>query len=206
MPAPKRICATCGKRAKYLGRIWIDGESRYIGYYCTQRERKAAQEAAKAANTERVRDLEAPPGERITCDEWADRWLAKREREGKASSLGTARQSLKAFPEKFGGRPIGAVEPVEAEDWALMVPPSSVPPVVTMFNYAVRQRVIPHNPFAGTGTRSRGRADTPPPTAKELERLLDACDALGDYGPQMRALVVFAGYTGMRPGELYELR
>jgi integrase len=46
----------------------------------------------------------------------------------------------------------------------------------------------------------------PPPAVKELERLLDACDALGDYADQMRALVVVGAYTGMRPGELFELR
>jgi integrase len=73
-------------------------------------------------------------------------------------------------------------------------------------NYAVKMRVIAHNPFRGKSKRGRGRADTPPPTVKQFEALLDACDVLGDYAPQMRALVVFAAYTGMRPGELYELR
>ena len=35
--------------------------------------------------------------------------------------------------------------------------------------------------------------------------MLDACSALGDYAPQMRALMTFAAYTGMRPGELFAL-
>ena len=206
MPAPKRICATCGKRAKYLGRIWIDGESKYLGYFCTHAHRKAAQEAGKAANATRVTHLERPLGERITCDEWADRWLAKVEREQKASSLGTARDSLTAFRDNFGARPIGSITHIDAEDWANSVPVGRVKTAVSLFNYAVRQRVVDYNPFAGLGKRGRGRQDTDPPTVKELERLLDACDALGDYGPQMRALVIFASLTGMRPGELYELR
>jgi integrase len=95
---------------------------------------------------------------------------------------------------------------VEAEDWVSTVPSSGVPPTVTCMNYAVKMRVIAHNPFRGKSKRGRGRADTPPPTVKQFEALLDACDVLGDYAPQMRALVVFAAYTGMRPGELYELR
>jgi integrase len=38
-----------------------------------------------------------------------------------------------------------------------------------------------------------------------LERLLDACSVLGDYAEQMRALIVFGAYTGLRPGELFAL-
>jgi integrase len=76
-----------------------------------------------------------------------------------------------------------------------------------MFNYAVRMRVIAHNPFSGLGGgRGRGRADEAPPTLAELQALRDGCDALGDYGPRMRDLVDFAALTLMRPGELYELR
>jgi integrase len=83
---------------------------------------------------------------------------------------------------------------------------SSVQPVVTAMNYAVRKRAIPHNPFVGLCKRTRGRADNDPPTVKELERLSDACDALGDYAPRMRDVMDFAALTLMRPGELYELR
>lgn len=67
--------------------------------------------------------------------------------------------------------------------------------------------MINRNPFEGVGgTRSRGRADEHPPTLKELQRQLDACDVLGDYAQQMRDLIEFASLTLMRPGELYELR
>lgn len=34
---------------------------------------------------------------------------------------------------------------------------------------------------------------------------LEACSALGDYAPRMRALITFAAYTIMRPGELFAL-
>lgn len=53
--------------------------------------------------------------------------------------------------------------------------------------------------------RARGRADEDPPTPDEFDRLLDACDALGRYADQMRALMVVGAYTGMRPGELFAL-
>ncbi len=32
-----------------------------------------------------------------------------------------------------------------------------------------------------------------------------ACDAHGGYAPQMRALLSFAAYSGLRPGELFGL-
>jgi integrase len=38
-----------------------------------------------------------------------------------------------------------------------------------------------------------------------MDRLIAGCSALGWYAPQMRALLQFAAYTGMRPGELFAL-
>jgi integrase len=77
---------------------------------------------------------------------------------------------------------------------------------VTMFNAAVDDELIERNPFRKLAERTRGRADEIPPTEKELQALLDACDALGDYADQMRNLITFQTYTAMRPGETFELR
>ncbi|MGH3610394.1 MAG: tyrosine-type recombinase/integrase, partial [Pseudonocardiaceae bacterium] len=94
-----------------------------------------------------------------------------------------------------------------AEDWAATVLPSQRPRVVTLFNYAVQMGVVERNPFGGLGgQRTPGRSEQDPPTEKEMAQLLDACDVLGDYAPRMRALILLGAYTGMRPGELYELR
>lgn len=198
-------------RKTWVGRVFLgrdeNGRQRFwwVGRFPTKRERDAAVVQARIE-----RPWETQPAQ-VTCDEWADRYLARYERlvrEGKrkASSLDTARLSLKAFRTEFGSRALGAITPVEAEDWAQTVPGASVPQVVALFNYARRMRAVEHNPFEGLGGRGRGRADQDPPTVKELAQLLESCDALGDYAPQMRALVTVAAYTGMRPGELYELR
>jgi integrase len=200
---PNRKCSCgCGRPGRYLGRLEVNGEAHFLGYFATKQERQSAREARRRELAQSVK----PKAETITCNQWAERWLAKREREGKASSLSTARQALKPFRDTFGDRPIGSIEPVEAEDWTLTVPKSVVPPVVTMFNYAIRMRVIDHNPFSGLGKRGKGRSEADPPTEKEFQALLDACDVLGDYAPQMRALLDFASCTLIRPGELYELR
>jgi integrase len=205
---PNRRCTCgCGRPGRYLGRLELNSEAHFLGYFATKQERQSAREAKRRELAAEIERAARPKAETITCDEWADRWLAKRERDGgKASSLWTARQALGLFRERFGDRPIGSVDDLEAEDWVRAVPPHCVPPVVTLMNYAVRKRVIEHNPFSGLRPSSRGRRDLDPPTPAEFEALLDACDALGDYAPQTRALLIVAAYTGMRPSELYELR
>ena len=90
-------------------------------------------------------------------------------------------------------------------DWADRVPPSNVPSVVTLFAAAVDAELVDRNPFRGLTRRSRGRSDQHPPTEDELTRLLDACAVHGWYAPTMRALITFAAYTGLRPGELFAL-
>ena len=196
------------QRKAWAGRVFLgrdpDGKQRFwwVGRYPTRRERDAAVAKAKAE-----RPWEAPTAATMTCEQLAERYLERYEREHKSSSLGTTRGSLKAFRAEFGARPVATITPVEAEDWVQTVPRSYVPRVVALFAYAKRLQVIGVNPFDGLGgVRGRGRADLDPPTVQELERLLDACDALGDYAGQMRALIEFAAYTGMRPGELFELR
>lgn len=201
------------KRKTWPGRIYLGrdetGAQRFhwVGRFATKRERDAAVATARVE-----RPWEGKALAEMTCDEWTDRYIARYERlvqrgERKASSLGTVTQSLRAFRAQFGPRALVSLTPVEAEDWTHEVPTAVVPHVVALFNYAVRMRVLAHNPFAGLGGgRGRGRADEAPPTLKQLAALRDSCAALGEYGPRMRDLIDFAALTLMRPGELYELR
>jgi integrase len=146
----------------------------------------------------------------MTCGEWADRFLARYERERKDSSADTACSALRRFTADFGDRPLagpGAITRIEAMDWAERVPAGVVAVTVTLFNAAVDAELVERNPFRGLShrSRSRGRSDEHPPTEEELARLLDACSVHGWYAPQMRALITFAAYSGMRPGELFAL-
>ena len=80
-----------------------------------------------------------------------------------------------------------------------------------MFGDAVRDGLTPINPFAELRLPgSRGRKDIEVLMEDELVALADlALDPrmeVEDYGPQYRAMVLFAGYTGVRPGELFALR
>ncbi|HEY1275740.1 MAG TPA: tyrosine-type recombinase/integrase [Thermoleophilaceae bacterium] len=108
-------------------------------------------------------------------------------------------------PPRQDHRPLGSIQRHEAIVWAESVPPSMVPIVVTLFNRAVDEELIDRNPFRKLGRRTKGRSDEAPPTEEEFDKLLDACAALKGYAGQMRALVIFAAHTCMRPGELFAL-
>jgi integrase len=200
---PNRKCSCgCGRPGKYLGRLELNGEAHFLGYFATKQERQSAREA-KRRQLEGV--ARSPSGELVTVGEYVDRYLARYEREYKASSYAEAHCQLVRFNEDFADRPIGAIERYEAIEWADGKPGSLVKPVVTMFNAAVDEELIDRNPFRGLYKQGRGRSDEHPPTSEEWERLYESCAVLGNYAAQMRALMVVAAYTGMRPGELMAL-
>jgi integrase len=175
-------------------------KKQWIGTYRTKREARQA-EGEALANPK-------PGAKPMTVAEWVERFLARYERERKLSSYDTARGALRRFVADFGERRLDSITRLEAIEWAERVPPSRVPVVVTCLNAALDAEIIDRNPFRGLShrvRRSRGRSDEHPPTEGELARILEACAALGEYAPQMRALIIFAAYTGMRPGECFAL-
>jgi integrase len=194
-------------KRRWIGRIYTgrdqDGKQQFIwvGRFRTRRERD---DAVAARRTELRLDAPRLP----TCDEYVDRYLAEYARTRKDSSYATTRERLLRFQRDFRGVSLD-VDRAEAKDWvngdgrwATPAPAYVVPAVVTLYNHAIDEDDLPltRNPFRKLGHRSKGRADQAPPTEEEFARLLDACRL-----PMMRALLQFAAFTLMRPGELYEL-
>jgi integrase len=141
----------------------------------------------------------------LSCAAWAERFLVRYAKERKHSSYDTARSSLKRFLADFGDRPLDSITRLEAIDWAESVPPSKIQMVITLFNSAVDAELVDRNPFRGLRRPTRGHSDDAPPTFEEMEGILEACSVHGPYAVEMRALVLFAAYSGKRPGELYVL-
>jgi integrase len=188
------------RRKVYTGRVHLGGgKYHWVGRFPT---RKARDTAVARARVELGR---ACTPESITCGEWADRYLVRYERDRKASSADTVRSALLRFKADFSDRPLDSITRIEALDWAEWVPVGVASVAVTCMNAALDAELIERNPFRGLGRRGRGRADQAPPTEEQFERLLGGCSALGWYAPQMRSLIVFAAYSGMRPGELFAL-
>jgi integrase len=125
-------------------------------------------------------------------------------------------ERLKRFRRDFAGRSL-AIPRTEAKEWAFAegkwaegtpVRAGTLQSVVTLYNHAIDEDDLPleRNPFRRLGKRTKGRAEEPPPSVEEFGVLVDGCTALGEYAPTMRALLLFAAYTLMRPSELYALR
>ena len=79
-----------------------------------------------------------------------------------------------------------------------------------MFNDAKRDGLIESNPFADLRIpKGKGRKDIIVLTESELQTLaglaLHPAMELGEYGREYRAQVLFSGYVGLRPGELFAL-
>lgn len=203
------------KRKKWEGRIYLGRDENgkqlfhWVGRFNTRKERDQA--VAEARVHLRLGGSPALP----TCDEYVDRYLAEYERTKKDSSYVTQRERLRRFRRDFKGRSLD-IPRAEAKDWVAGegrwaskgAPPASIiPAVVTLYNHAIDEDDLPleRNPFRKLGRRTRGRADEAPPTEAEFQQLLNACSALGDYAKTMRAMILFAAYTLMRPGEIYPL-
>jgi integrase len=177
-------------RGKGNGYEWVDT-------FPTRAEAKEAERVAKTTP--------GKPKARLTCDEFADQWLAQRHI--KASSLAEYRNALARFKRDFHGVPLDRLDEDRAHEWA-EGNRWRVGPVRAMFAEARRRGLVDRNPFDAVPARvSRGRRDLDPLTDAEVERLADiALDVHGGhFGRSMRALVLFGAYTGMRPGELYAL-
>lgn len=202
------------KKKRWVGRIYLGRENgkqqfEWVGRFPTRRERDDA--VAKRRTELRTGACDELP----TCDEYVDRYLREYERAHKGSSHGTQEDGLKRFRSDFEGRRLD-ISRGEAKDWVNgegnwaargPVPASSVHPVVTLYNHAIDEDdlPLPRNPFRNLGRRSKGRAQEPPPTEEEFQRLLDACVAVKGHAPMMRAFLKFAAFTLMRPSELFAL-
>jgi integrase len=114
------------------------------------------------------------------------------------------------FAQDFKGVKLAAVDRPQARRWALEHK-HNLPAVRAMFGDALRDGLVDFNPFAQLRLPgSRGRKDIVALTETELLKLADlALDdrmELGAYGPEFRAMILFSGYVGLRPGELFALK
>lgn len=187
------------KKKVYTARIHVGGgKYEWVGRFPTKRARDDAK--AKA----RVELMKRQSGDLMTVEQWAVRFLARYEKTRKGSSFATVTQGLARFRADMGHRKLASIKRLEALDWVESGKPG-VRVLITMFAEAVDTELIDRNPFRGLGPRSKGRSDQAPPTGEEFARLVEACSALKWYAPQMRALLIFAAYSGMRPGEIFPL-
>lgn len=158
----------------------------------------------------------APVSEAPTVASIIDLYLASAARRLSPETLPMLKRRLQGFAESHGWRLIRDCLPFHltswlegnpqwATDWTLN---SVVSIVHRPFNWAVKQRLIPSNPFAGV-THRPGQPIRPI-TDVEFRALLRAATRPGarkrpTSGARFRQVLTFLRFTGCRPGELCKL-
>jgi integrase len=188
------------KRGKTWGVSVYDaalGRKRWVGTFKTLAEARDAERGAG-----RRRGIG-----RLTCGEFSKLWLTEYARAAGATRR-TYRYGVAAFAEEFERVRLADFDRLTARGWALRAPQSNVRVVRAMFNDAINDGLHPGpNPFSNLRLeQSRGRKDLIALTEGELDELAEkALDVHGEFGPTFRAMIVFAAYVGLRPGELFAL-
>jgi integrase len=173
-------------------------KKRWVGSFATLREaRRAERDAAQRAPHGRTEDARS----------FAERWVDDYPR-GAAATRRTYRYALRQFAAEFRGVGLAEIDRPRARAWALQQPQSNVRVVRALFADAINDGLHPGpNPFANMRLEQpRGRKDLIALTEPELHDLADwALKAHGAFGPAFRAVILFAAYVGLRPGELFAL-
>jgi integrase len=189
-----------GKRWTASGYDKAVGRKKHLGTYDTHKE---------AVRAEADWQLRTHATGRETCDSFAERWTRDYPRT-RASTNKHNGERVRKFAQDFKGIKLADIDRPKARAWA-MKHPANHPAVRAMFGDAMRDGLIDLNPFAELRLPgSRGRKDLVALTEPEMIALANVALSdemeLGDFGPEYRAMVLFAGYVGLRPGELFALR
>ncbi|MGH2841967.1 MAG: tyrosine-type recombinase/integrase, partial [Solirubrobacteraceae bacterium] len=173
-------------------------QKKWVGSYPTLREARAAARAAAARPAR---------GGTIDAGAFAARWVDDYPRAAAATQK-THGYAVKRFIADFTGTSLDSIERPTARAWALKVPNNTARIVRAMFTDAINDGFHPGpNPFANLRLEQpRGRKDLTALTEPEVLKLADcALAAHGTFGASFRAMILFAAYVGVRPGELYAL-
>jgi len=178
----------------YLG----GGRWRWVGTFRTRR-------AAKEAEAEAIRNRVSKRTHE-TVDSFAERWTRDFPRSRETTNLHNA-ERIKPLVEAFKGIRLSDVDRVMAREWAQRNP-RLARYARSLFEDARNDGLVEENPFSNLRLPgSKGRKDEAIPTEAELHTLADMAGAVHgpQYGPEMRAMILFSGYVGLRAGELYSL-
>lgn len=115
-------------------------------------------------------------------------------------------QNLRRLRREHGGRLLASITRDEAYLIAV-ARPHEARSIAAMFADAVDKGFTLTNPFVRLGLeRSSGRNEIDPLTEAEVETIAAIALETGLWGPELRALILWQAWTGMRPGETCALR
>lgn len=186
------------RKGGYGVRVYKDGRHRWIGTFAKLQD---AKQAEKDATTRTV----ISSGMSVAA--WSTVWLADYARQSPSTrkSYGYAVNRIAA---DLDGQALANVDRPAAKRLANTWPNSVARVARTMWADALRDGIVEINPFTNLRLETpKGRRDITALTEPEIEQLAQIARAEHeDYGDEAAAIILFAAYTGIRPGELAALK
>src|SRR5437588_8685956 len=200
------------------GTIYRRGHSWCVGFTVNGRRvretvgpnKKIAERVLSLRMTQVLENRYFPPNRqlgRMPFKDFAQMYL---EREGTLlKSIRTERNRVLAWAREFGNRPLGQITRTEIEAWRREKMARCRPATINrdlsrlrrMFSLAVEWELLEESPMAGIRFLRENNARTRYLSLQECQRLIASCIA-----PHIRALVGVALHSGMRLGEILNLR
>lgn len=180
-------------------KVWDAGKRRYhwLGTFETEAEAIRAE-----------RDACVRPGrDTPTVEQWSRIWLSDYARPASATQR-TYRYAVKQVVAAIGKLKLSEISRPQARKLANGWPRNTSRVARTMWADAVRDGLCEVNPWTNLRLETpKGRKDIDALTEDEIVTLAQVAEEThGEYGMEMRAIVVTLAYTGMRPGELCALK
>ena len=200
------------------GTIYRRGHSWCVGFTVNGRRvretvgpnKKIAERVLSLRMTQVLENRYFPPNRqlgRMPFKDFAQMYL---EREGALlKSIRTERNRVLAWAREFGNRPLGQITRTEIEAWRREKMARCRPATINrdlsrlrrMFSLAVEWELLEESPMAGIRFLRENNARTRYLSLEECQRLIASCMA-----PHIRAMVSVALHSGMRLGEILNLR
>lgn len=189
------------KRGQRYGvRVWDPARKRHrwLGTFAKLSDAKRAEADAT---------LRPKSGAQLTVEQWAAIWLSEYARQAPYTQR-TYAYACKQIVRDLGHMRVGDVDRPTAKTMANRWARNTTRTARAMWADALRDGLSQHNPFTSLGLETpKGRKDLIALTEPEITELGELARTVhGDYGDEFAALIVFAAYTGVRPGELAALQ
>ena len=187
------------RNGRFGVKVWDQSGKRYrwVGSFTTEAEARLAEADA----------LPRPTHSTPTVEQWGRIWLTDYAREAPATRQVYA-QAVKSIASAIGRVRLDELDRPSARRLANAWPRNTSAVARTMWEDARRDGVCQENPWSNLRLRqSRGRKDIIALAEGEVQELADVAEmAHGEYGLEVRAMILVLAYTGVRPGELHVRR
>ena len=200
------------------GTIYRRGQSWCVGFTVNGRRvretvgpnKRIAERVLSLRMTQVLENRYFPPNRQLGRMPFKDFAQTYLEREGPLlKSIRTERNRVLAWAREFGNRPLGQITRTEIEAWRRERMSKCRPATINrdlsrlrhMLNIAVEWELLEESPMKGMKFLRENNARTRYLSLEECQRLIASCIA-----PHIRALVTVALHSGMRLGEILNLR